>query len=144
MSELSKPMRALLGLVAIALLFFVVLGFWNQFRSASRRVAVVESPARGASINASSTPKSAKTSSAKTTKAAEQPASGQKFVVIQIQGLNFRETPAPDANPIRGLDAGEKLILVAKEGNWYKVRDAQGIEGYVSANDQYTRLETAK
>ncbi|MBI5231345.1 MAG: SH3 domain-containing protein, partial [Coriobacteriales bacterium] len=44
----------------------------------------------------------------------------------------------------RGLDDGDTLLFISKEGNWFKVEDGQGVEGWVSANDQYTKLETVK
>ncbi|MBI5232448.1 MAG: SH3 domain-containing protein [Coriobacteriales bacterium] len=143
MIEMNRTMRALLGLAIIVVLFFVVLGFWGQYRSArdsaarSEEATIQPSKVEGAAAKSDSKSKAS-------SKKAEEPKKGDKVVRVLIQGLNFRESPAPDANPIRGLDDGDTLLFISKEGNWFKVEDGQGVEGWVSANDQYTKLETVK
>lgn len=144
MIEINRTGKALFGVLVIVALVIVVLGFWGQYRTASdaagRSEEATVQPSKVEEAAAKGDSKS--TSSSK--KKGEAPKKGQRVVRILIQGLNFRESPAPDANPIRGLDDGETLLYISKEGNWFKVEDNQGVEGWVSANDQYTKLETAK
>jgi len=147
--EMNRTVRAVLGIIAIGVLFFVVVGFWNQYRAAGEDPTAASAgqestPAAegdaAKSDQGDSKPEEAKPASKNTA----EPKKGDKIVVVQIQGLNFRKEPKPDSEPIRGLDEGDTLIYIDTQGSWYRVKDSQGTEGYVSASDQYTKLETAQ
>ena len=115
-------------MIIVVAIFFVVLNWWGDFRSAKSvaPAAVTTSTVSSATTGTSSSSKTAKSST----------------VLVMIDGLNFRVSPAADAKTIRGLSKGDKLALVAKKGAWYQVKDAKGTVGWVTADSQYTRLVT--
>ena len=115
-------------MVVVVAIFFVVLNWWGDFQSAKSvtPAAVTTSTVSSAATGTSSSSKAAKSST----------------VLVMIDGLNFRVSPAADAKTIRGLSKGDKLTFVAKKGTWYQVRDAKGTVGWVTADSQYTRLVT--
>jgi len=66
----------------------------------------------------------------------------QTYVVVLIEGLNFRT--APDGDVIDTLSRDSRLILIESDGGWHHVMDADGVEGWVAANPQYVRLESGQ
>ncbi|MGO4501054.1 C40 family peptidase [Paenibacillus sp. 2RAB27] len=59
-----------------------------------------------------------------------------------IYGVNFRTLPSSDASSgskvIRMLSKGEEVLVTDKvNDSWYKVKDASGISGYMSASSKY-------
>jgi hypothetical protein len=63
-------------------------------------------------------------------------------VTVIIDGLNFREEASASGQLIRGLSEGDVLEYLDGEEGWYHVRASDGVEGYVSASEQFTVLET--
>jgi uncharacterized protein YgiM (DUF1202 family) len=107
---------------------YFVLGYVQEYRAA-QRVEPRSSEATSSAGNGQS--------------ATQAPQPSTKVVVILIDGLNFRTTNEPKAKAIRGLKKGEQLTLLEKSSGWYRVRDAAGVEGWVSANPQYLEVRDA-
>lgn len=119
--SVQKMVRAAAGVVVIAVLGFVVLNWWNEYKSAPAvPPATLTSP--GA---ASTTPTESVTGAA----------------VVKIDGVNFRTKPSSSAKLIRGLKRGETVTVILKDGQWYKIEDSRGKTGWVTANGDYVALE---
>lgn len=59
-------------------------------------------------------------------------------------GVNMRSAPSTAASVIRVLKKGEQLSVIEKvNAYWYKVTDASGKTGYVSASSQYLTLASS-
>jgi len=117
----SKIIRAAVGVVVIMVLGFVVMNWWNDYKSAAATKNV-------AAVVAATT-------------ATPAPAAAVTGVgVAQIDGVNFRTKPSSSAKLIRGLKKGEKVTVLLKEGSWYKVKDSKGKTGWVTANGDYVVL----
>lgn len=56
---------------------------------------------------------------------------------VITETLRLRKEPTTDSNILRNLDEGDKLEVISKEGDWYKI-SFDGYEGYVAA--EYIRL----
>ena len=61
-----------------------------------------------------------------------------QVLIVSVDGLNFREQPDGQSKAIRGLSKGERVTLVATQGDWYKVEDSKGVIGYITSNPTYT------
>ena len=70
--------------------------------------------------------------------AAEKPAAPTVVLVVEVDGLNFRKEPNSDSPAMRGLAKGERVTLLEDQGDWYKVRDAKKVIGYITSNPSYT------
>jgi hypothetical protein len=70
----------------------------------------------------------------------KRPEAAQATVVVIIDGLNFRREPSQTGELIRGLRLNDELAHLGTADGWHHVRDAEGVEGYVSANPQYTEV----
>lgn len=125
---MSAVLRALGGLLLAGVVAYFVIGYVQQYRQAQR-----------------SEPRSSEASRAvgTTESATQAPQPSTKVVVILIDGLNFRKSNEPKAAAIRGLKKGEQLTMLEKNSGWYHVRDAAGVEGWVSANPQYLEVRDA-
>lgn len=129
-TRLFQTIVAIVGLVIIVML---VLSYWGNYRANKDTEPSAETTA---TIEATATPEGE----------GEQPAEDDEAepattVVVLIEGLNFRTAPSRDADLIRGLSKGDRLLFIANEGGWYKVKTQDGKEGYVSSSSQYTELE---
>lgn len=132
-TRLIQAIAAIVGLVIIVML---VLSYWGNYRSSKDPESSEETTA---TIEATTTPEGE----------GEQPAEGDEgdeaesatTVVVLIEGLNFRTAPSRDADLIHGLNKGDRLLYIATEDGWYKVKTQDGKEGYVSSSGQYTELE---
>lgn len=138
-----KLLKAVAAVVVLGVLFFTVLGYWRDFRSAARTESPGSQPATEAPP-ATSEEGSGEGQSAE--KPAEQspadtPAAKPDVVIVLIDGLNFRTKPAGDAEVLRGLDKGEQLTLVKTQSGWYQVKDSDGKTGWISSNPDYSRVE---
>jgi uncharacterized protein YgiM (DUF1202 family) len=60
--------------------------------------------------------------------------------VVLTDGLNLREKADVTSKSIRGLQAGETLIVISKSGDWLQVRDPTGATGWVTNNSQYVQI----
>ena len=133
MRQVGKTMA---GLTILIVLVIVVAGWWGDYRAASRRAApqsaqeATETPQGGGTTEETSQPEPADSSGEQT------------LLLIQVDGLNFREKASGTSKAFRGLKKGEKVILIAEEGDWYKVQDADGQVGYVTAKASYTTKVT--
>lgn len=59
-----------------------------------------------------------------------------------VSSVNFRKGPSTSYESIRLLKKGEKVLIVEQvNSNWYKVKDAKNVTGYVSSSSQY--IETS-
>ena len=57
---------------------------------------------------------------------------------VITETLRLRKEPTTYSNILRNLDEGDKLEVISKEGDWYKI-SFDGYEGYVAA--EYIRLD---
>ena len=74
------------------------------------------------------------------TKPGAVPAPKGSTVVVLVDGVNLRVEPDTKAKVIRGLKKGDELILVATEGDYYKVEYAKGKTGFVSSKPHFTKV----
>ena len=58
-----------------------------------------------------------------------------------VSGVSFRDQPSTSSNVIRILKTNE-IVTVTNYAttNWYKIKDAQGVSGYVSTNSKYIKI----
>jgi len=49
---------------------------------------------------------------------------------VTIQGLNLRQGPSSKSAVIGGLDRDEMVTVLERQGNWIRVRTADGREGF--------------
>ncbi|TVY05571.1 NlpC/P60 family protein [Paenibacillus cremeus] len=55
-----------------------------------------------------------------------------------VSSVSFRTGPSTDADRMRYLQKGEKVLVLNKtSANWYNVQDQNGVIGYVSTSSQY-------
>lgn len=138
MITLTKTVRAAAGIVVLVVIIVLVMSYLGAYKSARSG----DAPDSGAETT--------KTAEATQTPSGEQakgsggdssttPSIGT--VTVVVDGLNFRVAASRDSELIRGLDAGEKLSLLAEESGWLKVKDSAGKIGYVSSSSQYTKVE---
>lgn len=135
----QKVVRAAVGVAVLLVLALVVGGWWSDYRRAAdqRRVAPRHEDRATESTAAPSTGEG----EGSTPSAGQAEEKESASVVVLIDGLNFRPEPDEDAEPIRGLDKGERLDLVGTKKGWYEVRDEDGEQGWVSSNPSYTKTE---
>ncbi|MBP1961015.1 C40 family peptidase [Paenibacillus aceris] len=58
-----------------------------------------------------------------------------------VSGVSFRDQPNTASNVIRMLKTNEIVTVTDYvTTNWYKVKDAQGVSGYVSTNSKYIKV----
>ena len=59
----------------------------------------------------------------------------------QILGVSFRDQPSTSSNVIRMLKANEIVTVTDYTTvNWFQIKDAQGVSGYVSTNSKYLSI----
>jgi len=140
-------MKAIAGGLLILFLVITVNRWYGQYKTMSTTNAsagtTTTAPAKGEENPAEETKDAAnKDSTQEAPKESDgTPAESAKTVIVLTDGLNFREDPSQDSNVIRGLDKGEKLVLIKKEGSWYQVRDSKKTEGWVSASPNYSKVQ---
>jgi len=130
--------RAVLGLIVLFALLYVVTNWWRDYRSAqsSRKAATTTESVSPAAGEEGSAQKPAESSPA------DKSTAQSDTVVVLVDGLNLRVEPANGAKSVRGLNKGEKLVLLKKDGKWYQVQTAEGDEGWISSSPSYTRVES--
>ncbi len=134
----SIAVRTLAGVVVLAIIFFTVMGWWGDYRAA----VAPEDSSKESTAAPEPGSEETKTEGSEAAPEAEAEAQGSgQSVVVLVDGLNFRREAARDSELIRGLTEGSKLAHIATENGWYKVKDADGTVGYISASTQYSRLE---
>ncbi|MDO8848415.1 MAG: SH3 domain-containing protein [Coriobacteriia bacterium] len=65
---------------------------------------------------------------------------GEPYVQVLSDGLNLRAEPSTTAAVVKVLSADQQLAFIEEGIGWYRVRDAEGIEGWVAAGGRYTEL----
>lgn len=133
-----RLLRGAVGLVVVAVLLVVVSNWVGDYRGAKKTTPsqgeTSVTPAPGTKEGSGGTkPQEASPADTGTPKAT--------YVVVMIDGLNFRESPEQNATTIRGLDKGTRLLLLQERAGWYEVRAEDGTTGWLSGNPTYTKLE---
>lgn len=74
--------------------------------------------------------------------ATQQPgvSSTEPYVVVLSDGLNLRAEASTGSAVVQVLAADQQLTLVEEGLGWYRVRTADGVEGWVAAGGRYTQL----
>ena len=139
MMTVNSTLKAALGVVALVIVVILVSNWIGDFRSAGDADTPGSRETTG-SAPATKTPSGEAQggSGGGTTPTA---AGSIGTVTVLVDGLNFRAEPSRDAELIRGLDAGEKLLLLVEQESWLKVKDSAGAVGYVSSSSQYTTVQ---
>jgi N-acetylmuramoyl-L-alanine amidase len=120
----TKVLRAVLGVLVVGVLLWVVLNWYGQYQTAA------SNGARPATTQAVAPRSGIATGSAGTT-----------YAIVKVNGVNFRVKPASSAKLIRGMKMGEKVTVLAKDGQWYQVKDAKGTVGWVTADADYVGVQ---
>jgi len=130
-------LRAIVGLIVLFVLLLVVMGWWREYKDAPTKDS-------GAATT-TQTPSPAAAEEGSGGSATEPPSGGSggesETLVVLVDGLNLRVEPQSDAKAVRGLNKGERLVLVKKDGKWYQVKTSKGDAGWISSNPGYTRTE---
>jgi uncharacterized protein YgiM (DUF1202 family) len=139
-----KAIKAIVGGAVLLLLLVTVVRWYGDFRISSTEKVLEETTSTPTGENTEATnpetPTSEEEVPADTTGDQETPVE-TKTVVVLTDGLNFRKEPKKGSDVIRGLDKGEKLVLVKSQSGWYQVKDGAGVTGWISASPSYTRLQ---
>jgi uncharacterized protein YgiM (DUF1202 family) len=65
---------------------------------------------------------------------------GLTYVTVVADGLKLRDQPSRDGSIVKSLTAGQTLLCLETSSGWYRVRDGEGIEGWVAAGPEYSEL----
>ncbi len=128
--------KGVAALAILAILLLTVNNWWGDYRRAAD--AAVDGTAT--KTVTPTKPQKGSGGSSKTASATSKP-SQPDLVVVLIDGLNFRVKPEAKAKVIRGLNRGERLVLLKKQGEWLLVQSAEGDEGWISSSPTYTRIQ---
>lgn len=139
MSIEARLIKAGAAVAVLVLIVMLVLSFWGNFRAAMNPAQGAEASATAEATGTAQTDSEGSTEG--TPSQSEQSAHAGGKVIVLIDGLNFRTAPERDSELIRGLSEGEELAYIETKDGWYKVKASDGTEGWVSASEQYTRLE---
>ncbi len=144
MTGVPRLVRAVVGLIALAVIASLVWGWFGEYRA--ERV-----PEHERAAEVTPTPEPVENGDAEEVTAEEpgEPADETpeptaetgRTVVVTIEGLSFRRGPSREAERISTLTRGTRLEYLGTENGWYRVRHSDGTEGYVSASEQYTELQ---
>lgn len=115
-----KLVKAGIGVVVVLILALVVFNWYGDYKTASL-VARSATPTQTVDAGAS------------------QIVTGT--AVIKVDGVNFRTQPTSSAKLIRAMKKGEKVTVLAKDGQWYRVRDAKKVQGWITASTIYVQLQ---
>lgn len=141
MSHLPRVLRAAAGVAVLFALLVVVNGWWRDYQ---RGVDPVDPPSEATQTPdgaAGGEAPAAPPAEGETPAEREEPQPSGQEVVVLIDGLNFRKQPSREGELIRGLGRGSRLAHLETADGWHRVRDEDGVEGYVSASPQYTKVE---
>lgn len=128
--------KGVLACAVLAILLLTVNNWWGDYRRAAE-----------AAVDGTATKTVAPTKTEKGSAGSSKPASATSkpsqpdVVVVLIDGLNFRVKPEAKAKVIRGLNRGERLVLLKKQDEWFLVQSAEGDEGWISSSPTYTRIQ---
>lgn len=124
--------KAIIGLAIIALLVFLVSRWVADYRGTPPGKSGAEATSTSGPAGSQATTGQASTASYNKT--------GAQRVEILMDGVNFRTEPNSDADVVRGLNKGEILTLLKNQDNWYKCRDRDGVDGWMSSNPSYSKI----
>jgi len=131
-----KAVKAVIAIVLLVVVVMVVLSYYGTYRSSSASTG--ESTETTGSAEATASGEA--TQSPEGGEAEAAPADNGTVIVL-IDGLNFRTEPSKGGDLIKGLDEGTKLAYIETSDGWFKVRTSDGKVGWVSASEQYTKLQ---
>jgi len=139
MMTVNNTLKAALGVVALVIIVILVFNWIGDFRSAGD----VDQPGSAETTGSAAATKTPSGETQEGSSGGTPPTAAASIgtVTVLVDGLNFRTEPSRDAELIRGLDAGEKLLLLEEQESWLKVKDSAGAVGYVSSSSQYTTVE---
>jgi hypothetical protein len=112
--------------VLLAVVAYVSLGYYNGYRDQTTKL---ERPAGSKETTAKAPAAKSKTA---TSTAPSQ--------VVAVTDVNLHIDASAASDTIRTLKKDEKVTLVAKEGDWYKVTDSGGQIGYLTTSATYTKV----
>lgn len=133
MSDVQRFIKPVVALVILGVILLTVMNWWGDYRTPDP-VDVGETTA---TVEATATPEGEAAPEESEPEAEESLGT----VIVLVNGLNFRKEASSDSEQIRGLATDTRLDLLGEDGDWYKVRDSDGVVGYVSSSSQYTRVE---
>lgn len=141
---LERILRAAAAVAVLVVILVLVLNWWGDYRGSDSSDVQEDT---GASIEATETPEGedsgggegSATEEESTDESTDEPSLGT--VVVLVNGLNFRAEPSGSAELLDGFADGVELDYLATENGWFKVRDSKGRVGYVSAQEQFARLD---
>ena len=55
-------------------------------------------------------------------------------LIVKVQSTYLRKEPKFYASTVAALRAGESVVKIASQGDWYKVKTAAGLEGWLHAS----------
>ncbi len=64
----------------------------------------------------------------------------EPYVLVLSDGLNLRAEASTASAVVQVLSVDQQLMLLEEGLGWYRVRTAEGVEGWVAAGGAYTRL----
>jgi len=64
----------------------------------------------------------------------------EPYVIVLSDGLNLRAEASTTSAVVQVLAADQQLALVEEGLGWYRVRTAEGVEGWVAAGGRYTQI----
>lgn len=130
-TDMTRVVKGVAAVIVLLILFFVVMGWWRDYRSARPETTAPETTSTATpTVEPTKTPTQGK-------KAAPQ----GKVVTVLIDGLNLRAEPSAAAKRVGGLDKGDKLTLLKQQDGWYQVRTEAKKTGWITDNPQYSRIE---
>jgi SH3-like domain-containing protein len=80
------------------------------------------------------------TATVEPTSAVGIPSGDGPYVRVLSQDLNLRSEPSTAAAVLGVLALDQQLTLLDEGAGWYRVRTADGLEGWVAAGGAYTEL----
>jgi len=131
-----KWVRAAVAVVVLVSLALIVRGWWRQYKSAprpSQDTTQTAEPIAPTDTQGEEAPAAAPE--------AGDTAAAPTVLVVRTDGLNFRVKPDSTSEAIRGLEKGETLTVVTKDGDWYQVKTAKGETGWITDNPSYTSVQ---
>ena len=139
-----RAIKAIVGGAVLLLLLVTVVRWYGDYRISSTEKVLEETTSTPGGEDATSGNPEASTGEDQTpadTSGDKATPVETKTVVVLTDGLNFRKEPKKGSEVIRGLDKGEKLVVVKTQDAWYQVKDSEGVSGWISASPSYTKLQ---
>jgi len=137
MSPLARFGRMVIPWVGLIIVVTLTWSFIGQYRNAA-------SPGDGETTGTPDATATAEASNGDDTgdSTAEPaaPDTATTYVLVLAEGLNLRSRPMTSATVVKQLKKDTRLTLLEKGSGWYRVRDPEGVEGWVAAGGNYTQL----